>query len=51
MITQVLHCPYCRGTDIVRHDTTPEAKQRYLLRLALFERPACNRIPFQAHNH
>ena len=19
MITQVLHCPYCQGTDIVRH--------------------------------
>ena len=23
MMTQVLHCPYCQGTDIVRHDTTP----------------------------
>ncbi len=21
MITQVLHCPYCQGTDIVRHGT------------------------------
>src|SRR5258708_8879588 len=29
MITQVLHCPYCHGTDIVRHGTTPEGKQRY----------------------
>jgi hypothetical protein len=24
---------------------------RYLLRLALFERSACNRMPFQTHNH
>ena len=29
MITQVLHCPYCQGIDIVRHGTTPEGKQRY----------------------
>jgi transposase-like protein len=29
MITQVVHCPYCQGTDIVRHGTTPEGKQRY----------------------
>jgi transposase-like protein len=28
VITQVLHCPYCQGTDIVRHGTTPEGKQR-----------------------
>jgi len=26
MITQVLHCPYCHGTDIVRHGTTSEGK-------------------------
>src|SRR2546421_9117275 len=32
MITQVLHCPYCHGTDIVRHGTTPEGKQRYRCR-------------------
>src|SRR6266705_2991953 len=32
MITQVLHCPYCQGTDIVRHGTTPEGKQRYRCR-------------------
>ena len=32
MMTQVLHCPYCHGTDIVRHGTTPEGKQRYLFR-------------------
>ena len=29
MITQVVHCPYCRGTAIVRHGTTPAGKQRY----------------------
>src|SRR4029078_1900055 len=32
MITQVVHCPYCQGTDIVRHGTTPEGKQRYRCR-------------------
>jgi transposase-like protein len=32
MITQVLHCPYCQGTDIVRHGMTPESKQRYRCR-------------------
>ena len=32
MITQVLHCPYCQGTDIVKHGTTPEGKQRYRCR-------------------
>jgi hypothetical protein len=32
VITQVLHCPYCQGTDIVRHGTTPEGKQRYRCR-------------------
>ena len=31
-MTQVLHCPYCRGTDIVRHGMTPEGKQRYRCR-------------------
>ena len=29
MMTQVLYCPYCQGTDIVKHGTTPEGKQRY----------------------
>ena len=28
VITQVLHGPYCQGTDIVRHGTTPEGQQR-----------------------
>ena len=32
MITQVVHCPYCQETDIVRHGTTPEGKQRYRCR-------------------
>ena len=32
MITQVVHCPYCQDTDIVRHGTTPEGKQRYRCR-------------------
>jgi transposase-like protein len=39
MMTQVLHCPYCRGTDIVRHGTTPEGKQRYRCRAC----PDCGR--------
>ena len=29
MILQLLHCPYCQGTDIVRHGTTRQGKQRY----------------------
>ena len=32
MITQVLHCPYCQGTDIVRHGKTSEGKKRYRCR-------------------
>ena len=32
MITQVLHCPYCQGTDIVKHGLSPEGKQRYRCR-------------------
>ena len=32
MITQVLHCPYCQGTDIVRHGKSTEGKQRYRCR-------------------
>ena len=26
MLTQVLHCPYCHETDIVRHGKSPEGK-------------------------
>ena len=29
MIMQVLHCPYCQGTDIIRHGTSRQGKQRY----------------------
>ena len=32
MITQILYCPYCHGTDIVRHGKSPEGKQRYRCR-------------------
>lgn len=32
MITQVLHCPHCQGTDIVGHGKTPQGKQRYRCR-------------------
>jgi transposase-like protein len=32
MITQVLHCPHCQGTDLVRHGKTPQGKQRYRCR-------------------
>jgi len=28
MILQVLHCPNCQGTDIVRHGQTRHGKQR-----------------------
>ena len=32
MILQVLHCPHCQGTDIVRYGTTRQGKQRYRCR-------------------
>jgi len=32
MIIQVLHCPNCQGTDIVRHGKTRQGKQRYCCR-------------------
>jgi transposase-like protein len=35
MITQVLHCPSCQGTDIVKHGLSPEGKQRYRCRACL----------------
>jgi transposase-like protein len=28
VITQVLHCPPCQGTNVVRHGKTPQGKQR-----------------------
>jgi transposase-like protein len=35
MIIQALHCPYCQGTDIVKHGLSPEGKQRYRCRTCL----------------
>jgi transposase-like protein len=32
MILQVLHCPHCQGSDIVRHGQTRQGKQRYRCR-------------------
>ena len=32
MIIQVLHCPHCQDTDIVRHGNTRQGKQRYRCR-------------------
>jgi len=32
MILQPLHCPHCHSTDIVRHGTTRQGKQRYRCR-------------------
>ncbi len=32
MILQVLHCPHCQGTAIVRHGLTRQGKQRYRCR-------------------
>ena len=32
MIIQVLHCPYCQGTDGVRHGKSSQGKQRYRCR-------------------
>ena len=35
MIIQVLHCPSCQETDIVKHGLSPEGKQRYRCRTCL----------------
>lgn len=32
MITQVLHCPYCQGIDLVKNGKTPQGQQRYQCR-------------------
>jgi transposase-like protein len=32
IVLQVLHCPHCQGTDIVRHGMTRQGKQRYRCR-------------------
>jgi len=39
MILQVLYCPNCHGTDIVRHGQTRQGKQRYRCR----EQPCAGR--------
>src|SRR6266446_8895562 len=39
MLLQVLHCPHCQGTDIVRHGQTRQGKQRYRCR----EQPCASR--------
>ena len=38
MVIQVLHCPHCQGTAIVRHGTTRQGKQRYRCRACLLGR-------------
>jgi transposase-like protein len=35
MIIQVLHCPYCQGSDSVKHGLSSEGKQRYRCRACL----------------
>ena len=35
MVLQVLHYPHCQGTDVVRHGTTRQGKQRYRCRKTL----------------
>ena len=32
MLFQLLHCPNCHGTNIVKHGRSPEGKQRYKCR-------------------
>jgi transposase-like protein len=32
MVVQVLYCPHCQGTDIVRYGMTRQGKQRYRYR-------------------
>ena len=36
MLFQMLHCPNCHGTDIVKHGKSPEGKQRYKCRENVF---------------
>jgi transposase-like protein len=35
MIIQVLHCPHCQGSEIVRHGLSPEGTQRDRCRTCL----------------
>ena len=37
MITQLLHCPFCNGIDIVSHGKTPQGKQRAISAASRFE--------------
>ena len=32
MVLPVLHCPHCQSTNLVRHGTTRQGKQRYRCR-------------------
>ena len=41
MVTQVLHCPSCQGTDMVRHGKTPQGKQRDRCRQCPARGPTC----------
>jgi len=47
MIIQVLHCPNCQGTDIVRHGQTRQGKQRYRCR----EQRCAGRTFLRARSH
>ena len=38
VMTQGRHCPYCHGTDIVRHGMTAEGKPRYRCRACRLRR-------------
>ena len=46
MVIQVLHCPHCHGTDIVRHGTTRQGKQRYRCRECLLGRGRTFLLPY-----
>jgi hypothetical protein len=43
MVIQVLHCPHCQSTDIVRHGTTRQGKQRlcFARKVCRFARKVC----------
>jgi transposase-like protein len=48
MMMQVLHCPSCQGTDIVKHGLSPEGKQRYRCRACL---AGCGRTFLLVYSH
>lgn len=37
MITQVIHCFYCNGMNLVKHGKTPQGKQRCRCRSELYQ--------------